>query len=67
MTDAEYLVERAQQELKAAVRTLDQRVRLVHLELADAYTFRIQEMSRIERNLQPIVSPDEEAWKSTAA
>jgi hypothetical protein len=67
MTDAEYLVERAQQELKAAVRTLDQRVRLVHLELADAYTFRIQEMNRLERNPPSIVSPDEEAWKSTAA
>lgn len=46
MSDAEYFAERAQQELRAAIRTSDRRVRQIHLELADAYAFRLREARR---------------------
>ena len=49
MSDAEYLTERAVQELSAAMRSSDARVREIHLELADAYTFKVREMQRQER------------------
>jgi len=47
MSDAEYLAERALQEMKAAIRSLDRRVREVHLEMADAYSFRLSETKRL--------------------
>jgi hypothetical protein len=46
MSDAEYLVMRAHQELNAAMRSSDRRVRSVHLELADGYAFRLRELKR---------------------
>jgi hypothetical protein len=46
MSDAEYLTAREQQELSAAMRAPDARVRLIHLELANAYAFRLREMKR---------------------
>lgn len=49
MSDADYLIERAHQELNAAMRTSDPRVRELHLELADAYAFRLREVKRQER------------------
>ena len=51
MFDAEYLIERAHQELNAAMRSSDVRVRKVHLELADAYAFRLSETKRLERKM----------------
>ena len=53
MSDAKYFTERAQQELNAAMRSSDRRVRDVHLELADAYAFRLREVAREE--LQPVL------------
>lgn len=52
MSDAEYLTERAFQELRAATRASDLRVRDIHLELADAYAFRLRELQRQERRSQ---------------
>lgn len=49
MGDAEYLIKRKQQELEAALRASDARVRHVHLELADAYAFRLNQTKRLER------------------
>jgi len=49
MSDADYLTERAHQELNAAMRTTDARVRERHLELADAYAFRLRELKREEQ------------------
>jgi hypothetical protein len=46
MSDADYLTDRALSELRAAMLAYDVRVRLVHLELADAYTARLEEMKR---------------------
>ena len=46
MQDANYLADRAQQELTAAIRTSNPRVRERHLELADAYAFRLRELKR---------------------
>ena len=51
MFDAKYLIQREQEELEAAMRASDPRVRQAHLELADAYTFRLSEMDRQERSL----------------
>ena len=48
MSDAEYLIKREQQELQAALQSYDKRVRQVHLDLADAYTRRVNEAQRIE-------------------
>ena len=50
MRDADYFAVRAAQELKAAMRSSDRRVREVHLQLADAYAFRLQEMQREHRD-----------------
>lgn len=52
MADADYFVERAHQELKAAMQALDLRVRQVHLQLADAYAFRSRELNAQERRSQ---------------
>jgi hypothetical protein len=49
MSDREYLVARAEQELRAAVAASNERVREIHLQLADAYAFRIREMRALER------------------
>ena len=46
MSETEYLTERAVSELRAAILAFDVRVRLVHLELADAYAARLQELKR---------------------
>ena len=46
MRDADYFAERAAQELRAAMRSSDRRVRELHLELADAYAFRLREAQR---------------------
>jgi hypothetical protein len=48
MSDAEYLETRAAQELAAAIATRDSRVRLRHLELADAYASRLREAKAVE-------------------
>jgi hypothetical protein len=53
MMDADYLTERAHQELNAAMRSSDLRVRNRHLELADAYAFRLREVRRQEQFAQP--------------
>jgi len=49
MLEAEYLIKREQQELEAALQASDKRVRQVHLDLADAYTSRVNEAERLER------------------
>jgi hypothetical protein len=49
MQNAEYFAERAHQELLAAMRAPDRRVRERHLELADAYAFRLSEERRSTR------------------
>ena len=49
MLDADYLANRAAQELAAAIKASDNRVRERHLELADAYAFRLRECEAIER------------------
>ena len=46
MIDAVYFAQRAAQELRAAIGSSDGRVREVHLELADAYAFRLREAQR---------------------
>lgn len=43
MDDIAYLAERAQQELSAALKSTDSRVRNVHVDFADAYVLRIRE------------------------
>lgn len=48
MFEAQYLIKREQQELEAALRASDARVRQVHLELADAYTFQLKEAKRLD-------------------
>jgi hypothetical protein len=50
LADADYLIDRTQQELRAAIAAIDLRVRNVHLKLADAYAFRLREMTR-QQNL----------------
>ena len=52
MTDTDYFAARAQQELKAAIAATDPGVREVHLQLADAYGFRVRELKAIERRSQ---------------
>jgi len=46
MIDADYWSQRARQELEAAVKSSDRRVREIHLELAAAYSFRVRETNR---------------------
>ena len=52
MSDAEYFKQRAFQELQAAITCADARAREIHLELADAYAFRLRETQRKERRSQ---------------
>jgi len=52
MLNAKYLTERAQQELRAAMASADTRVRHVHLELANAYLFRLEESKRLARKTE---------------
>ena len=56
MTDTEYLAERAQQELSAAMAAVDRRARDVHFELAGAYSFRLRQAQAIQRRsaTQPV-------------
>jgi hypothetical protein len=49
MSNTEYLSLRAQEELRAAMKSTDRRAREIHLELADAYSFRLREERAIER------------------
>jgi len=48
MSETEYLVARAEQELRAALTASDERAREVHRQLADAYTHRLREMRALE-------------------
>lgn len=59
MSDTAYLSARAQEELRAASNSTDRRTREIHLQLADAYAFRMREELAIARrsDLQP-VAPD---------
>lgn len=57
MWDAEYLTKREQRELDAAFKATDQRVRQLHLELADAYTFRLNEAKRLQRREKVLCEP----------
>lgn len=57
MSNVEYFAERAHQELLAAIRAPDRRVRERHLELADAYTFRLIEEKRSSR-MQLVMTPE---------
>ena len=52
MSDAEYLTQRAHEELNAALRCSDPRVRNRHLELADAYAFKLREVKRQQRSFE---------------
>jgi len=52
MSDAEYLRLRADQEFKAAVLAPNRRVRDIHLELADAYSFRLRETQAVKKRAQ---------------
>ena len=47
MSDAEYFTDRALNELRAAMLAYDVRVRIVHLELTDAYTAKLEEVKRV--------------------
>lgn len=49
MAEGDYLAGRAAQELAAAIEASDVRVRDRHLELADAYAFRLREWKAQER------------------
>lgn len=49
MNDFIYLRERALKELRAAISATDYRVRLVHLEMADAYSNRLRQLQTEER------------------
>jgi hypothetical protein len=57
MSNSEYLSLRAQFELRAAIHSVDRRVREIHLELADAYAFRLREESAIEQGKRLVLSP----------
>ena len=58
MSDADYLAERAHQELRAAMLAFDVRVRSVHLQLADAYASKLSEIKREERRWQFMLMRD---------
>lgn len=49
MVEGDYLARRAIEELAAAIKASDSRVRERHLELADAYAFRLREWKTVER------------------
>jgi len=42
MDDTEFLADRAQQEISAALKSSNRRVRDVHLDMADAYLLRLR-------------------------
>ena len=52
MDDTEYLAARAQQELSAALRSSDRRVRNVHVDFADAYVLRLREAQAKRRRAE---------------
>ena len=59
MSDTAYLSARAQEELRAASNSTDRRTREVHLQLADAYAFRLREELAIARRSDfRLVAPD---------
>ena len=49
MSDTAYFSARAQEELRAAGNSTDPRTREIHLQLADAYAFRLREELAIAR------------------
>lgn len=51
MSNAEYYARRAQDELRAAIRSSDKRARQVHLRLADAYSAKLLLTKSPGRNL----------------
>ena len=55
MSEAEYLILRAQQELSAAMKSSDLRVRKIHLEMADAYSSKVRENGRVDPALPAII------------
>lgn len=55
MAEGDYLASRAAQELTAAINSPDARVRERHLELADAYSFRLREWKAQEQRRQMLV------------
>lgn len=67
MSDADYLIERAQQELRAAMSAFDERVREVHLELANAYSFRLREIMRLERRAALSARPQSDTEMNRSA
>lgn len=46
MLKIDYLIKREQQELEAALKASNTRVRRLHLEMANAYTSRIEQIKR---------------------
>jgi hypothetical protein len=58
MSDAGYLIDRAQQELSAAIRSPDCRARNAHLDMADAYLrqLREDEVQKRRRQLRLVIS-----------
>jgi hypothetical protein len=50
MSNTVYLSARAQEELRAAGNSTDPRTREIHLQLADAYAFRLREELAIARS-----------------
>ena len=52
MSDTGYLIDRAQQELSAAIRSPDCRARNVHLDMADAYLWQLREDEAQKRRRQ---------------
>ena len=52
MIDIEYLTARAHEELKAAIAASDHRVRDVHLEFADAYSYQLREAQAWQRRCE---------------
>lgn len=61
MSDAEYFKQRAFQELQAATTCADARAREIHLELANAYAFKLRETQREERRSQFMLVADSAA------
>lgn len=66
MSDADYLIQRSQQELQAAMGAFDKRVREVHLELAYAYAFKLRETTRLERRAALNAEPRQTTIGSSA-
>jgi hypothetical protein len=49
MSAIQYFIQREQQELEAALKASDARVRRVHVDMANAYTSQIDEIKRHKR------------------